>query len=280
MLQKTVLPAIIVILSISILSAFTEPDTTLDWRTGQMISRSVATIDRNNEGIPIDRYTGRSVSVNRSRVIAYTTARSQALTSLVRGITSLKVDADYKVSDILEQHPSIQRKFSTLLMDYAHIHQFPTGYDSSGCEITLPLGSLLEILPVEYSATPFPVPEKVPEGSPYSGLIIDTRGLEVTPMLLPVIHNNDGREIYSYRHVDIRFALDRGLVSYATDEDEARSLGRAGERPYYTVALRSLGGSPVISDRDVERLFSSNATISHLKKCRVIFIIDTDQFRK
>jgi len=108
----------------------------------------------------------------------------------------------------------------------------------------------------------------------YTSLIIDTRGLGVKPMLLPVIYNESGLEIYSKDYFLASEALKHNAVSYVYNEKDAVKHRKAGRKPYFTSALKENNGSPVISDEDVKRLFSHKKNLDYLKKCRVIFIID------
>ncbi|MGL4370156.1 MAG: hypothetical protein ACRCUT_10875, partial [Spirochaetota bacterium] len=61
------------------------------------------------------------------------------------------------------------------------------------------------------------------------------------------------------------------------DERTARTMKTAGEHPYYTAALSSINGSPVISMTDARRILAHNKTAEKLKQCRVIFIIDSSE---
>ncbi len=98
-------------------------------------------------------------------------------------------------------------------------------------------------------AIELPVIDDSPLKTDYTGLIVDGRGLKLEPMLFPSIYDGDGVEIYGRTFIDSRFALKHGLASYCHTEDEARALGRAGDRPYYSVALKSMNACPVISER-------------------------------
>src|SRR5208337_4872049 len=98
--------------------------------------------------------------------------------------------------------------------------------------------------------------------------------LKVAPMILPSVFNENGLEVFGRLYVDIRHATRFGIVGYAFSEKEAMKSPLAGDHPYYTDAIGEMKGCPVISNRDVRKIFSSVRTVENLKKCRVIFIID------
>ena len=120
----------------------------------------------------------------------------------------------------------------------------------------------------------FPARIDNPIPTHYTSLVIDARGLGIEPMMLPSVYNENGLEIYGRYYVDIRHARRSGLIGYAYNENEAIKSPRTGNRPYYAIAVSGMKGCPVVSDRDIRKIFSSKNTIEQLKKCRVVFIID------
>ena len=136
------------------------------------------------------------------------------------------------------------------------------------------MGSILQSLPLTYPEDSFPVPSAIPIATEYTSLIIDARGLEVTPMLSPAVYAADGLEIYNRYFVDPAFAVRTGIAAYVQTEKEACKHPKAGSHPLITAAIGNVKSNPIISTRDIRRILSSPGNIMELKKCRVIFIVD------
>ena len=68
--------------------------------------------------------------------------------------------------------------------------------------------------------------------------------------------------------------MKHSAVSYVYNDKEALKHIKAGEKPYFCAALKSIQGSPVLSDDDLKKVYSDKKNLDSLRKCRVIFIID------
>jgi hypothetical protein len=93
-------------------------------------------------------------------------------------------------------------------------------------------------------------------------------------MIFPSIYDEKGLEVYSKNYIDIKYGMKHGIVSYAYNEKIASKNKKTGNHPYYTIALKKNKNCPVISFRDIKKIFGSDVTLKNLKRCNVIFIID------
>ncbi len=246
----------------------------VDWGKGLIISHGIGRVSLSDEGRPQDLYGGGAISLNRGRVNADNEAREQAVEKMFRMVRGIRVDADTLLEEILEQDPVFQSRITRVVTGRTKMREYPVDFAASGCRAELRIGDLLLAIPYRYPGDPFPSRIDNPIPTDYTGLVIDARGLGVEPMILPSIFDENGLEIYGRYMVDIRHASRHGIVAYARSEEEAMNYRAAGERPYYTVALKGLKGCPVLADRDVRKIFSGRGTVEQLKKCRVVFIID------
>lgn len=117
------------------------------------------------------------------------------------------------------------------------------------------------------------------EGRPYTGVIIDTRGLHIERSMCPKILRRDGSEVWGTVEVSPDYVLDHGIVVYARTMEIARKmLDRAGNNPLILKAVaRGNGRFPsdaILSDADAERLLAANRRGNFLGKYRVIFVVD------
>lgn len=112
---------------------------------------------------------------------------------------------------------------------------------------------------------------------PYTGLIIDARGLLVEPVLNPVIVSEQGHPAVSSAFISRDFAVQKGVCKYICSMDQALQDERIGENPLVLKGLRieeKLNTAIVISMSDYRLL--ENATERHgfLRECRIIIVKD------
>ncbi len=250
------------------------PPDTVDWSRGVVVTHVLSRVQFDGRGTPVDGESGTAISLNRGRNDAYRKARDRAVENMVRLIKGIRVDSDTMLSDLLEQSDTAQKRIVSVIESRMKVRESPADFATSACRAELKIGDLLHAVPYSYPGDDFPVRIDNPIPTSYTSLIIDARGLNIEPMILPSIYSEEGLEIYGRYYVDIRYAGRHGIAAYAHDEDEAMKIKGAGRHPYYTVAVKEMKGCPVIADRDIRRIFSSGDTVGQLKRCRVIFIID------
>ncbi len=250
------------------------PENAIEWTRGVIIAHGVSRISLSERGRPVDPDSGSVMSLNQARMEAYRKAGERALESMTGLIKNIKIDADTTLTDLLEQSEVFRSRIAHIIQDRTKMKEYPVDFHSSVCRAELKIVDILPAIPYLYPMDEMPVRIDNPIPTNYTGLVVDARGMDIVPMMLPSIFNEEGLEVYGRYFVDIHSASRYGMVSYAFNEDEAMKSRRAGTRPYYAVAIRGMKGCPVVSDRDVRKLFSGAGTLESLKRCRVIFIID------
>ena len=114
------------------------------------------------------------------------------------------------------------------------------------------------------------------EDIPYTGLIIDARGLELEPALYPTIVSEQGNEIYSSLFISREFAVQYGVCTYICSMDKAIREKRIGPHPLIFKALRKSSdenASVVISMADTKQIEKATERHIFLKECRVIIVM-------
>ena len=273
--RLSVLAAIMPVLIISFHadSAVQQKDI-VNWTSGVIVSHGRCRVTVNEGGTPVDEDKSSAISLNRGRAASYRKAREQAFESMSRLVRGIRVDADTMMTDLLEESDIVQSRLVNIISSRIKLSFFPVDFYTSGCRAELKIGDLLPAVPYKYQADDFPARIDNPIPTDYTSLIIDVRGLGIEPMILPSVFNESGLEVFGRHYIDIRHATKFGIVSYAFSENDAMKSPLAGDHPYYTVAVGGLKGCPVLSNRDIKKIFCSIRTIEYLKKCRVIFIID------
>ena len=114
---------------------------------------------------------------------------------------------------------------------------------------------------------------------PFTGLIVDARGLNLSPSMSPRIIDTSDRLIYGAEHVDRDYAVRVGIVGYHKDMSRAADsdrLGGADANPLVVTAVDVSGlyNSDVVLDRDgAVRVRMADMEGDFLSRCRVIFLV-------
>ena len=246
----------------------------INWQKGYILSKGSASFAVLDKGTPADSDTGTEISINRARKDAYLKARDEAIEEIVWAIKSIRVDPGKSMEDLINENHFTQKMLSEKILESVIIKEYPVDFYTSACELRLNFIDIITAVPYAFPANNFPVIDDNPLTTYYSSLIVDARGLDVKQMLLPSVYSESGLEIYGSQFIDGSLLLNGGMISYCRTEDEALKNKRAGDTPFFTVALKSIRGCPVISEKAARRVLGHPGTINNLKNCRVIFIIN------
>ncbi len=249
-------------------------DCTINWTRGVITTTATANLDADETGQPVDFSDRSPLSLNRARSDAAVRAREAGRESVMAAVRTIRIDPGMRIKDLLATDDTLQRRLAEALNSFAKYRTYPSGHGGSVCELSLGIGDVVASLPYDFPREELPVIDDTPLKTDYTSLLIDCRGLGLEPMIFPSVYNDDGVEVYGRKFVDSAIAAKYGTVAFCGAEEEARSIKRAGGHPLFTIALKSVHGNPVISNRDARRILGSTVTRNNLKKCRVILILD------
>jgi len=246
-----------------------------DWNKNIVTTLGAASIRIDYGGTPVNINDGGRLSITEARRAASETAKDIAMEKMISIIKNIRIDQDKTLGNMLEQDSFTRQKLA-LALERIKYEEFSAGFDSSACRAKLAFGDIILSLPFSFPENEFPERVDVPIETEYTGLIIDARRLDVKSMLFPVIYNRNGLEIISRRNINGTMAIKYGMLSYAFDEKEARQNKRLGKHPLYATAIEENRNCPVLSEKDVRRIFSSPKTLKAMRECRIVFIIDRE----
>jgi hypothetical protein len=249
------------------------------WYKGIIKSTAQYSAKTDSRGLPAN-FSDEDTTLSRSRTYAYNESSEAAKQNIASMIGSLSVDSENTVSDLLESYPEFQEALNATLYTRIKVRQYPSDFFSAKCIATMKISEIISALPYEFPQNPFPVPYDARFKTAYTSIIIDMRGFEHQPMIFPSIYDEDGLEVYGRQFIDPKIANANGAVSYCYGENEAAKHKKAGDRPFYTSAIRALKGNPVISHSDVRKFYGHSGNLLYLKQCKVIFIIDRENSGK
>ena len=115
--------------------------------------------------------------------------------------------------------------------------------------------------------------------TPYTGLLIDVRGLGLQPSIAPRVLSADGHVIHGAATVDRRLAADYGVAGYDDDIDRACKSARLGgedANPFVVKATGTAGrylGDAIIDNFDAAQVLQADEVGDFLRQGRVTFLL-------
>lgn len=243
----------------------------------------------------------------RQRIAAIEHAKSAAVENLFKAIQALTVNSNGTIQDALK------KRAITVAMLRARAKRFTIidtrSMSDLSIEIDVELPMTGNLLPLFYPKTgrvgelrvssqplcptcfqPWPEGREVPEhvhvivptdgfktnkGTPYTGLVIDVRGLDFNPAINPNVLNAENQEIYSAAYIDWEVATRIGMVGYNNDINAALKNRRIGAEPLIirAAAVRGrLKSDIIISNNDAILIHAAATVQNFLRDCKVVIL--------
>ena len=118
----------------------------------------------------------------------------------------------------------------------------------------------------------------IPE-APYTGLLVDVRGLGLQPSIAPRVISTEGHVIHGAATVARSLATDYGVAGYDDDIDLAYTSERLGGEEANPFVVRATGtagryaGDAVLDDFDVAQVLQADEVGDFLRQGRVTFLL-------
>jgi hypothetical protein len=206
-------------------------------------------------------------------LLAKRAARSVAYRNLLEAFTAIRVDSTTTVKNYMTTSDEIQVRVQGMVEDAKVIHE--RQLEKGGYEITLQMELTGRVVP-DVSKPPVIVPPLVIP-SPYTGLVVDARGMGIRAAMSPRILTEDGQEAYSQSYVLAKYRQNQGIVAYAFDPVVAQKHPKVTNNPLVVTALRPAGNSDtdlVISNAAAQTIHGVKAHFGFLERAKVIVIVD------
>lgn len=226
-------------------------------------------------------------------------AKQTALDNLYKTIVSIHLDSDTPLLHVVEK-----KKEHTAQL-YSMINSSPItrkeymsdgsvelsvqlSLDGGFAQLLLPEG-IKQIQPVktfssDQSKNPYLFKSIKPDlkketqfSKPYTGLVIDARGLDITPVMAPRLINEDGIEAYGPAYISREYAVQYGTMEYISSIKEIENNPRSGSNPIIVKGLKTSGAvhsNIIISNADASKILSVSDNLVFLSQCRVVVVID------
>ncbi|WP_148266924.1 hypothetical protein [Pseudodesulfovibrio mercurii] len=259
-------------------------DGTLSWGTGEL------SVVRPVEGAAADESDTALSPLSVRRAVV------QARKRLLDMVLSVRIDGHQTVGAFLSGDSDLAAQVRGLIQN--SLYRGPGLYDEAGTvRVSEKLrGQLAElILPntIQFQSTipprlstatgqgvdtPDNAPEEVGSGTRgYTGVVVDARGLKLTPALAPIIYGQDGFGAYGYFQVSRTNVVDKGMVAYSVSDNPKVLAERVGKRPLMVRALGAYGSwrtDVIIAASDARLVRAVVKTGPIADGCRVVILVD------
>lgn len=193
-----------------------------------------------------------------ARMNAERAAKLDALRNIVEAVKGVKVSGNRSAGDAMKsdtvqtQVEGIVRGFTVLDTKY---------YSDGGVDVVVQVpidGVLTEALVPEAGNAVKKAPIK-----DVTGVVVNAKGVNVTPAIAPVILDQSGNRIYYPEAIDKAAMKDHGAVAYNKSLDKAMKDSRVGAKPLVVKAIEVLDGSNlVISSADAAKLSNAGGALA------------------
>jgi hypothetical protein len=211
-----------------------------------------------------------------ARLGAERAAKADALRNILETLKGVRIDSQTLVVNAMTESDVIRTQVQGIVQGARVVN---TRYLSDGAvEVTVevPMAGPLSqtILPPTSFGT-----QAVPKaGNPvYTGIVFDSRGLNLRPAMAPKVLDEDGREVYGSAFVSQEWATKYGILGYVKDLDAAKQNDRVAANPLVVKAVKTTGAGSndvVIGNADAQGLRDMSKNLSFLEQCRVLVVVD------
>ena len=225
-----------------------------------------------------------TVNSMQARLLAKRAAQSVAYRNLLEATKAIRVDSTTTVNNYTTTSDVIQTKVTGWVEDAKIVRE--RDLENRGYEVTVQMqltGQTSQLFvpkdapplrPLVFPKSPSAQPKPI---APYTGLVVDARGMDVRPALMPRILTEDGQEAYSQSYVLAKYRQKEGIAAYVSDPTAAQSHPKVTDHPLLVKALRAAGNSRtdlVISNAAAQTIHGVTDHLKFLEKGQVILIID------
>lgn len=253
--------------------------------TGRTIEGRIDWSDRTlvvyGEGVVADEVYNRGLR----RLLGQRAAKVVAYRNLLELVGQVRVDGETNVSLAMVASDSVRTRVSGLVRGAEVVpgsEQEQDGVYRVALRMRLTEEFARALLPPAKAPEPVPAtaaqPRFVPP-KPFTGLVIDARGMDLRPGLSPRVLGPEGREIYSGAFVDPAYAASIGVVGYQRDWEQALASDRLGSEERRPLTIKAVGVAgqyrtdAVVSEENRVRIAMADAAGGFLRQCRVVFVL-------
>ena len=237
-----------------------------------------------------------------ARVRAKRAAIDEAYGRMVEMANEVRVDAESTTRNFVNENRTVRTRVSGMVKnaEIEEVKQFDDGSYQVKMKMSMDgakgLGSTL--LPVQMervrkvrvvshtkkgaissvpSSVELAVSSTTKKALNYTGLIINTKGLDAKPAMYPRILDESGESVYDVASANPNATIEEGLTGYRKSIDAAKQVARIGNNPLIIKAQKINGkynADIIVSDSDAQKIFQADSKGGILGEAKVVMVID------
>jgi len=219
-----------------------------------------------------------ALSPAQGRALAETEAETLAREDLIGLLQSIRVDSKSTVKEALGFQSAGDELVAAVLRDSYVVEKSVSANGAVRLTVAIKLnGPFGDLVLPKTIVTIKTVEQSQKQEEQFTGLIIDCRGIPLSPAMVPMIVGEDGQVVYGTAYVSRDQALEEGVAAYARGLAKARDNPRVGPKPLMVKGLRTVKGRSsdiVISNADAGKIKGAGSNISFLHRGRVLFVME------
>ncbi|MCC7073325.1 MAG: hypothetical protein IT383_18580 [Deltaproteobacteria bacterium] len=207
-----------------------------------------------------------------ARLNAERAAKLDALRNVIETIQGIQVTASRSAGDVMS-NGEIRSRIQGMAQGFKVVD---TKYYSDGSVdvvVQMPIDENLTNALVEKPKKPKKVST---EGAAnWTGLVVNARGLGLTPSMAPRVVDEAGKEVYGTEVVSEKGLKQGGIVGYV--KADGQTADRVGDKPLVVKGLRLVDKSKtdiVIANGDADKLRDPTQNLSFLADGKVVILVD------
>lgn len=234
--------------------------------------------------------TTEGAAYGKNKLMAKRGAKTDARRNLIEAVKEVRIDSKVTMRDQEVEEDLVVSESSGYIRQ-AWFDDSSVEYEREGekwmCTISITMPLLGEYSQVVFPKEKFkkltdsktsvyqPSSKPTPPAKPYTGLVVNLKGLKISPSMAPKIVTKDAANIYDMSKVSRQYATEMGVVGYIKKADTPQSMIRIGDNPLIVKAVGVSGSIPtdaVVNNSGADLITSLDSSI--LNECKVAFLID------
>ncbi|WPB82618.1 hypothetical protein KYC5002_26350 [Archangium violaceum] len=218
---------------------------------------------------------------SQARLGAERSAKEDAFADLLEQVKGLRLRADRTVGEEMAREET-RRQIEDVLRGYKVVQKRYFSDSGVQMEVEVPLGALTSVLVTPVSAgTTAPAATEPAEAKPaepkkdarekHTGLVLDARKLDVTPVLAPRVLDESGQSLYGLETLSAETRKSTGVAGFFKSLEMARKSELVGAKPLVLEASRVQGSDLLLGPDAAKALAGMDPSL--LAEGRVAILI-------
>jgi len=219
-----------------------------------------------------------ALSPAQGRALGEAKAGTVARNILIGLLESIRIDSKTTVKEAIAHQGARHELVEAVLRDSYVVEKSVLADGTVRVSVAIKLNGSFADLVLPESIVPIKTVEQSPKKEEqFTGLIVDCRGISLSPAMVPMIIGEDGQVVYGTAYVSRDHALAEGMAAYARGLAKARDNPRVGPNPLIVKGLRTAKSRScdiVIGNADAGKIKGAGSNISILHRGGVLFVME------